>query len=85
MVKISNENFFKYAHWFMSIRIYQIKYHYISVDQNRYATYNVEKNLYTDTMKASTKIYKTTSPSDVMFTKADASNNYEQVDKLTRK
>ena len=30
-------NFFGYAHWFMSIIISQMKDHYISVDQARYA------------------------------------------------
>ena len=36
--KISHVNFLGYAHWFMSIRISQMKYHSISVDQARYAT-----------------------------------------------
>ena len=31
-------NFLGYAHWFMSIRISQLKDYYISVDQARYAT-----------------------------------------------
>ena len=31
-------NFLGYAHWFMSIRIVQLKDHSISVDQARYAT-----------------------------------------------
>ena len=31
-------NFLGYAHWFMSIRISQMKDHSISVDQARYAT-----------------------------------------------
>ena len=34
---------FGYAHWFMSMRIYQLKDHSISVDQSRYATSIVEK------------------------------------------
>ena len=38
-----NVNFFGYAHWFMSIRISQLKDHSISVDQARYATYVVAK------------------------------------------
>ena len=41
-------NFLGYAHWFVSIRIYQIKDHSIFVDQARYATYVVAKYLYTD-------------------------------------
>ena len=47
-------NFLGYAHWLMSISIYQLKYHSISVDQARYATYIVEKYLETATVKAST-------------------------------
>ena len=36
-------NFLGYAHWVMSIRIPQMKDHYISVDQARYATSIVVK------------------------------------------
>ena len=36
-------NFLGYAHWFMSIRIYQLEDHSISVDQARYATSIVAK------------------------------------------
>ena len=36
-------NFLGYTHWFMSIRIYQLKDHSISVDQARYATSVVTK------------------------------------------
>ena len=43
--------------------------HYISVDQARYATSVVSKYLDTATVKASTKLYKTTLPSDMIFTK----------------
>ena len=38
-------NFLEYEHCFMSIRIYQMKDHYISVGQARYATSIVEKIL----------------------------------------
>ena len=38
-------NFFGYAHWFMSIRISQLKYNSVSVDQARYATSIVSKIL----------------------------------------
>ena len=76
--------FLGYAHWFMSIRISQIKDHYISVDQARYATYIVVKCLDTAIFKASTKFYKTTFPSDIIFTKDDTSTSDEQVEKLTR-
>ena len=53
--------------------------HYISVDKAIYATSVVVKYLYTATVKASTKFYKTTLPSDIIFTKADASPSDEQV------
>ena len=61
--------FLGYAHWFMSIRISQMKYHSISVDQDRYATSVVAKYLDTATVKASTKFYKTILPADMIFTK----------------
>ena len=77
-------NFLGYAHWFMSIRISQMKYHYISVDQARYATSVVEKYLDTATVKVSTNFYKTTLPSDMIFTKVDVSTSDEQVEKFTR-
>ena len=82
--KIFHVNFLGYAHWFMSIRISQIKDHSISVDQDRYATYFVAKYLDTATFKASTKFYKTNLPSDIIFTKADTSTSDEKVEKLTR-
>ena len=44
-------NFLGYAYWFISIRISQLKYHYISVDQSRYGTYVVKKDLDTATTK----------------------------------
>ena len=77
-------NFLGYAHWFMSIRISQLKDHSISVDQAKYATYIVAKYLYTATVKLSNKFYKTTIPADMIFTKQDVSTSDEQVDKLTR-
>ena len=67
--KIFHVNFLGYAHWFMSIRISQLKYHSISVDQARYATSIVAKYLDTDTVKVSTQFYKTTFPDDIIFTK----------------
>ena len=57
----------------------------ISVDQARYATSTVAKYLDTATFKASTKFYKTTFTSGMIFTKDDTSNSDEQVEKLTRK
>ena len=61
-----------------------MKDHSIYIDQARYATSIVEKYLYTDTVKASTKFYKTTFPYDMIFTKDDSSTSYEQFEKLTR-
>ena len=73
-----------YAHWFMSIIISHMRYHSIYVYKARYATSFVAKYLDTDTINTSAKFYKTTLPSDMIFTKADASTSYEQVEKLTR-
>ena len=61
-----------------------MKYHYIFVNQTRYGTSNVAKYLYTATFKASTKLYKTTLPYDMIFAKYDTSTSDEQVEKLTR-
>ena len=47
-------NFLGYAHWFMSIRISQLKDHYISVYQAIYATSIVKKYLETATVKVNT-------------------------------
>ena len=77
-------NFLGYAHWFMSIIIFQLKDHSISVEQARYATSIVEKYLDTATVKVSNKFYKTTFPADMIFTKEDVSTSDEQVDNFTR-
>ena len=61
-------NFLGYAHWFMSIIIYQIKDHSISVDQYIYATSIVAKYLDTDAVQKSTNFYKNNFPSDMIFT-----------------
>ena len=82
--KIFHVNFLRYSHWFMSINISQIKDHYISVDQDRYATSVVAKYLDTATVKTSTKFYNTTFPSDMIFIKDDASTSDYQYEKLTR-
>ena len=68
-------NFLGYAHWFMSIIIYQMKDHYISVYQDRYATSIVAKYLDTATVKVITKFYKTTFPADMIFTEEDVSTS----------
>ena len=44
-------NFLGYAHWFMSIRISQLKNNFIPVDQARSATSGVAKYLNTATIK----------------------------------
>ena len=68
----------------MSIRISQIKDHSISVDQARYATSIVAKYLDTSTVKSITKFYKTTFPSDMIFTIDDTSTSDEHVERFTR-
>ena len=82
--KILHVNFLGYAHWFMSIRIYHMRDHSISVDQARYATYIVAKYLDNTTVKTSTNFYKTTFPSGMIFTNADTSTSDKQVEKLPR-
>ena len=77
-------NFLGYAHWFMSIRISQMKNHSIYVDQDIYYTSILEKYLYTVIVKVSKKHYKTTLPTDMIFTKEDVFTSVEQVEKLTR-
>ena len=82
--KILHVDFLGYAHWFTSIRISQMKDHSISVDQAIYSTSIVSEYLYTATFKASTKFFKITLPSNMIFTKYDTSTSDEQVEKLTR-
>ena len=77
-------DFLGYAHWFMSIRISQLKDHSISVDQARYSTSIVAKYLNTATVKVSTKFYKITLSADMIFTEEYLSTSDEQVEKLTR-
>ena len=83
--KILHVKLLGYTHWFTSIRISQMKDHSISVDQAIYDTSIVEKYLDTATVKANTKFYKTTLPSDIISTKTDKSTSDEQVKKITRK
>ena len=70
-------NFLGFSHWFMSIRISQLKDNSISVDQARYATSIVAKYLDTATVKVSNKFYKKTLPADMIFTKEDVSTSDE--------
>ena len=71
--------FLVYAHWLISIRISQMKDHSISLYRAWYATSFVAKYLDTATVKASTKFYKTTLPSNIIFVKTDAPTSDEQV------
>ena len=82
--KIFHVNFLVYAHWFTSIRIYQMKDYSISVDQTRYGTSIVAKYLDTATFRVSKTFYKTTLPSYMIFTKTDASTSDEQVENFTK-
>ena len=75
--------FLGYAHWFMSIRISQIKDPSISVDQYRYDTSVVANNLDTATIKENSKFHKTSLPRYMKFTKEDSSKSYEQVGVLS--
>ena len=68
----------------MSIRISQLKDNSISVDQARYATSIVAKYFDTATVNVSNNFYKTTLPSDMIFTKEYVSTSDEQVENLTR-
>ena len=77
LVKIFNVNFLGCACLFMSIKVSHMKVHYISVDQARYANLIVAKYLDNDTVKTSTKFYKTTLRYGMIFTKADASTGIE--------
>ena len=81
--EIFHVNFLVCAHWFMSIRISQMTDHSISVYQDRYATSIVEKYLDTSTVKPSTKFYRSTLPSDMIFVKYDTSTSDEKLEKLT--
>ena len=83
--KIFHVNLLGYSHWFMSIRISQMKNHSISVDQARYATSVIVKYLDTAIVKVSTNFYNTTFPADMIFTKEDIYTSDEQVEKLTSK
>ena len=82
--KIFHVNFLGYAHWFMLIRISQLKDHSISVYQARYATSIVSKYLDTAKVKVSTNFYQTTLPDDMIFTKEYVSTSDEQVEKFSR-
>ena len=69
--------FLGYEHWFMPIRISQMKDHSISVDQARYATSIVAKYLDNFTVKVTKTFYNTTLPDDMIFTKEYVSTSDE--------
>ena len=81
---IFHVKFLVYAHWFISICISQLKDHYISVYQARYATYVVANYLDNDTIKENSKFHNTTLPYDIICTKEDAYIIDEQVEVLSR-
>ena len=62
-------NFLGYPHWFISVRIPQLKDHSISVDQARYAISVVAKYLDTYTIKENSEFHNNTLPRDIIFTK----------------
>ena len=68
----------------MSINFFELKDHFIYLDQARYATSIVAKYLETAAVKVSNKFYKTKLPADMIFTKEDVYTSDEQVEKLTR-
>ena len=68
----------------MSIRVSQLKDHYISVYQALNATYVVDKYLDIVTFKTSTKFYKITLPSDMIFNKDDVYTSDDKVGKQNR-
>ena len=74
-----NVNLLGYAHWFMSIIIYHIKHHYISVDQAIYVSSIVAEYLDAVTVKTGKKNYKNTLPSDIILTKTYSSTSDEKV------
>ena len=61
-----------------------MKDHYISVDQDIYATSILAKYLDTATVKAITRFYKNTLPYDIIFTKFDVSTSDDQVERMSR-
>ena len=61
--------FLGYEHWYMSISTSKLKYHYISVLQDKYSTSVVAKHLDTATIKENSKFHMTTFPHDIIFTK----------------
>ena len=54
--KIFHMKFLGYSHWFMSIRIYQMRDHYIPVYQARYSISIVAKYLDTTTVRQVKKL-----------------------------
>ena len=84
LVSIFQVNLLGYAHWFMSIRITQMRDNYISVDQARYDNSIVDKYLDTYKFKVSVKLYNTTLTYNIVFTKANISTSDEQVEIFTR-
>ena len=79
---IFHVNLLWYVNCFMYIRISKLKYYYISVNQDRYATSVVAKYLDNSRIKESSKFHKTTLYHDTIFTKEDASTSDKNVEVL---
>ena len=72
-------NFMGFSHWFIYISIFQLRCHSVSLYQDRYATYIVDRYLDTDTVKKGKKNYNNTLPSDMIFAKDYVSTSDEKV------
>ena len=72
--------FLGYARWFISIGITQLKDSSIPVDQARYNTSFVSKYLDNNTINENFKLYKTTLPHYIIFTKYYSSTSDEKVE-----
>ena len=67
LVKRLHMNFLGCLHWFMSIIISQLNYQYISVDQDRYATFFLANYIDISKIKGNSKFRKTNLPHDIIF------------------
>ena len=83
LANIFHVNFIGYENWSRSIRISQLKDHYILVYQDRYDKSVVVKYPYTATIKENSKFHKTTLPHDRILTKEGANTSDKQVKVLS--
>ena len=77
---ILHVNFLVYAHWFISIIIYQMSENSICVDQAINVTSIAAKYLDNATVKASKKFNNTVLSYDMIFTKDDTYTSDEKVE-----